>query len=48
MKIKLIQEVLTLLDKLPAITSDEVDIKSLIRVKLMELKRLLEEDEVWT
>jgi len=48
MKTKLVQEVLTLLDKLPAITPDEVDVKSLIRVKLLELKKLLEEDEVWT
>ena len=48
MKTKLVQDILILLDKLPAITPDEVDVKSLIRVKLLELKKLLEEDEVWT
>ena len=38
--IQLIEEILELLNILPAITSEEIEVKSQIRIKLLELKEM--------
>ena len=38
--VQLIEEILELLNILPAITSEEIEVKSQIRIKLLELKKL--------
>ena len=38
--IQLIEEILELLNILPAITKEEIEVKSEIRIKLLELKEL--------
>ena len=38
--IQLIEEILELLNILPAITKEEIEVKSQIRIKLLELKEM--------
>ena len=38
--VQLIEEILELLNILPAITKEEIDVKSQIRIKLLELKEI--------
>ena len=43
--IQLIEEILELLNILPAITSEEIEVKSQIRIKLLELKEMCKNTE---